>query len=35
VRLARQVDQANLIETDRWEALSSSTDFDQQVSTSN
>jgi hypothetical protein len=28
VQLARQLDQANLAETDRWEQLSSSTDFD-------
>jgi NAD(P)-dependent dehydrogenase (short-subunit alcohol dehydrogenase family) len=28
VQLARQIDQAKLAETDRWEALSSSTDFD-------
>ena len=28
VQLARQIDQARLAETDRWEALSSSTDFD-------
>ncbi len=27
VQLARQIDQAKLAETDRWEALSSSTDF--------
>jgi NAD(P)-dependent dehydrogenase (short-subunit alcohol dehydrogenase family) len=28
VRLARQIDQAKLAETDRWEQLSASTDFD-------
>ncbi len=28
VQLARRIDQAKLAETDRWEALSSSTDFD-------
>jgi NAD(P)-dependent dehydrogenase (short-subunit alcohol dehydrogenase family) len=28
VRLARQIDQARLAETDRWERLSASTDFD-------
>jgi len=28
VQLVRQIDQAKLAETDRWEALSASTDYD-------